>query len=208
MINVHIRLVDSMDATPVSHADVSVIMKVVARWQSKKSGWPPVEVTVVDLDNADTLTKSGKSLVDGTVQYSFHVAETFQRQSQRTPAVTGWTLLDVIGVLSIQVARASVERTIRLSDEGNLETVHITDLLESELLRDNLDARDVVAVDFAKVIVGHTTPTSVTLWFCLHGAVRARDLCTCEIEQVTSTGSVLVKNQSVTSIPIEQIRLY
>ena len=187
VINVNLRLLDFMEGTPVSNADVTVIAKVLARWQLTSPGRPPVRVTVADLTRAEVLTKSDKSLGDGTIQCSFDVSAAFTKQRQAPGP--GGTLLDVIAVLSIQVARAGLEHTLNLYDEHELETAVITEVSEEDLLQENVNVAKVILVDFAKIIVGHTTPTSVVLWFCLHGIVRDGDIYVCEVEQVTSAST-------------------
>src|SRR4051812_5757742 len=122
MINVSLRLLDFMDSTPVSGADVTVTAKVLARWQFVTSGGPlqPGKiVTSPDLDGAEVLTRSGKSEVDGTIQCSFDASAAFAKQRRR-PSPGPGVLLDVIAVLSVQVARAGLVRSRSLYHEGIL----------------------------------------------------------------------------------------
>jgi hypothetical protein len=186
MINVHLRFLDFMDATPISNADVTVTAKVLARWKFFTPGRPPVTVIVPDLGRGEVLTQSGKSGVDGTIHCSFDVSAAFLRQAQGTPPGPGGTLLDVVAVLSVRVARANLERTWSFYNEEDLGTAVIGELLQEQLLKDNVNVQKAIVVDFAKIIVGHATPTSAILWFCLHGTVQPHDIYTCEIEQVTS----------------------
>ena len=194
MIHVTLRLVDFMEVTPVANADVAVTVKVVPRWpehirsdSADASSWPSrfgpikaIDVMHALLRQAEDVVQQRTTGTDGTVQVAFPVSDVFQRQRKRTDAL-GRTPTDVVAVLEIN---------IRLPWLGWVRTVPFFRGFFHErgidLLGENADVKHTIAVDYAKVIVGHTLPRSVTLWFNLHGKIPAGDRCVCEVRSALS----------------------
>ena len=198
MINVYLRLLNFMDATPVSSADVAVTLRVtpIPRPGGPIPGVdipgplpapihddifverPPsaADGTTLSDGQDDIFVERRTSAADGTLACSFDVSDeafqgAFQRQSARIHSLKDGHLYEVGAVLSFDVDCAGLRRSSVLTFLARLH--------------EPADIRQDIALDFAKVIVGHTTPSSTKLWFRLHGSVPAGYSCYCQIYQLT-----------------------
>ena len=199
MINVYLRLLDFMDGTPVSSADVYVTLRVTPILRPGSVNVPTIlppilpptlqddsfverppsaadDTTLADGQD-DVFVERRTSAADGTLGCSFDVSNeafqgAFERQSVRIRSLKDGDLYEVGAGLGVDVACAGLQRSF-----------HLTWLPR---LHEPADVRQDIAVDFAKAIVGHTTWEKALLWFSWHGTARAGDRYFCEVESLAT----------------------
>jgi hypothetical protein len=121
-----------------------------------------------DLSLAEVLTDTTVTPADGRVALEFDAANAFARVEQlvRDGQASGTPV-------------AYVEFAAR-SDGFELRRA----IPRSLAIDDAVDA--VLALDFAKCLIGHTTPTTTTLWFCLHKPEAPGEEYSCELREAAS----------------------
>lgn len=175
MIEVDSQLVDFMDGTPVNGAEVIVTIKVIPRFRSIEPFEPepnePLTVMQPRSDLAESVQKQGKSNAQGKFFCSFDVSSHFQRL--KTKPIDGILPTDVVAVTTVNATYGNLSKTVSFGD--------IRQRFGQHILNQNSTVNALVAMDFAKAIVGHTTPNSTTLWFCLHDRLNSSDRYVCQI---------------------------
>lgn len=183
MIKVDSQLVDFMDGTPVNGAEVIVTIKVIPRFRSVAPFEPepnePLTVMQPRSNLAESVQKQGKSDAQGKFSCSFDVSSHFQRL--KTKLIDGILPTDVVAVTTVNATYGNLSKTVSFGD--------IRQRFGQHILNQNSTVNALVAMDFAKAIVGHTTPNSTTLWFCLHGRLNSSDRYVCQI--LSSSGSLI-----------------
>ncbi len=149
MINVNVRLVDFMDSTPISNAEIEVMIKVTP-WY--KVTFDTLKPKVESVPGTGEILPSikGMSREDGAFSCKFDVNEAFARQ---------WKVEKVENRNKILPNEVFASLTVRVRG--------LTFHLGVELARD-ASVTDRIPFDFAKAIVGDTKTDSTALWFCLH----------------------------------------
>ena len=95
---------------------------------------------------------------------------------------------DVVGVLEVRIRVAGLDRRVPYVGGTGMEQ-------SVNLLPADANVTRVLAIDFAKTIVGHTTPTSALLWFNLLASVVTSGSYVCEVRARSS-------GDEVASIPL------
>lgn len=188
MIQITTHLVDFMESTSISDADVGVIVQVVPRWKEVISpdlendrssnlapAGGPKTILLPRTDLAEEFQQQGRTNADGAFRSSFNVASAFRRLRQLI--VDGSKPDDVVAFVTVRISCAGLERVVQFGS--------LTAKQGAYLLDENADIEPVVVIDFAKAIVGHTTTNSTTLWFNLHQMIRPGDRFTCQVQQIS-----------------------
>ena len=190
MTNVYITLVDFMDGAPVTGAYVTVTVKVGAYpahvdYEEDAPSAPEARPIDEQPFDEDILVRTATSADDGTVQCDFgeDLSSGFDRHIAWIRDRDEGNRFEFRTTLIVGIAYGGLERTVEFADPYEW----------SEQEPNFPYVAKIIVLDFAKLIVGHTTPSSTTLWFWFPGKFPAGRWCICDVYQLlpsTETGIV------------------
>jgi hypothetical protein len=164
MFTINIKASDFMDHTPIEDAAVAVRLSMVSvglfRVPVPIEGKSIIQKVSSEISIARQLARD---LGQGIYQCTFDLRPIYQQLVQPNPARVGPPDISLRGTANVVVAGLVDETAL-----GELVT-HVT---ASSL---NMAVTKEVPVDFAKAIVGATTPGSTRLWFAWNGRSPALD---------------------------------
>ena len=171
MIRITCRVEDFLTQEPISGCTVEPTVFVA----------PTVFGPIPDMSAAVGIRRSAVTGPDGLLNFDFDVGGEFRRLERLKEQ--GEIAGAPVSVIQIRTACDHLDRTRPLKGTFG----------EDEVIE------QVFALDFAKSIVGHTTPDSTVLWFCLHAERQDGDPYVCEIdnEQSASGPEPLQSHQTI-----------
>jgi hypothetical protein len=171
MIRMRCTVQDFMTREPIQGCVLRVQLLVAPRFEERiddpdapegpdKPSFGPVP----DFTLAQAFIREVVTPADGRAAFDFEVTSAF-RAAERLER-NGVQATDAIAFAEFQATCDPLDR-----QRASLRELRENDTFETA-----------IAIDFAKTIVGHTTPTSTTLWFCLHGTLGTDEACVCEVD--------------------------
>lgn len=154
MIRLVCRLEDFLSGQPIG--DCRLEARIIVA--------PRLFGTLPDLSLAQVLSREAVSPPDGTVALDLDATAQF----------------DAIEQL-VSEGQAAGTPVAFVEFHARCEGFDLTRASQRALQRDDT-FETTIALDFAKSLVGHTTPTSTALWFCLHRNQRPDEAFVCEID--------------------------
>jgi hypothetical protein len=217
VITVRLEALEFMDALPVVGASVDLTVKVAPRFSERVElpdtddrpgtgergggrgttprtiamarGGATSRVFVPRYELGEAFTSSGTSDDHGSFTASFDVDDAFARAALQRLEDRTDPPHDVAGVLEVRIRVAGLDR--RVPYVGGIGLEQSVNLLPADA-----NVTRVLAIDFAKTIVGHTTPTSALLWFNLLASIVTSGSYVCEVRARSS-------GDEVASVPLE-----
>lgn len=217
MITVRLEALEFMDALPVVGASVDLTVKVAPRFSERfelpdtddrpgtgepgggrgttpgtialARGGATSTVFVPRYELGEAFTSSGITDDQGSFTATFDVDDAFARAALQRLEDRTDPPHDVVGVLEVRIRVAGLDR--RVPYVGGIGMEQSVNLLPADA-----NVTRVLAIDFAKTIVGHTTPTSALLWFNLLASVVTSGSYVCEVRARSS-------GDEVVSVPLD-----
>lgn len=195
MIQISLRVLEFMDAVPVSGADVELELRVVQRVIKKVSPSSKPDLTIGQIK---VFKGMGTTNSLGQISKTFNVSQTFDELGEANVPSSA-SLADVVAVAAARLDVAGLRRNVTFGDLTIKEGKH--------LLGRNSHFEGVIAADFAKSIVGHTTTDSCVLWFCLHAVQLSNRQYFCQILKGSEEVQKLIVNFDSTTANTLAIRI-
>jgi hypothetical protein len=176
MIRMRCVVQDFMTREPIQSCVLQARLVVAPRFQEQFAGPDddkPLLKLLPDLTLAREFIREVVTPADGRGVFDFEVTSVF-RDLERIER-DGVRATDAMAYAEFRAVCDSLDRERASPRE----------------LREDDAFETVIALDFGKTIVGHTTPTSTTLWFCLHGTRGDGEAWVCEFDRADAADATV-----------------
>jgi hypothetical protein len=193
MLTIRLKLKLFLDRSPAGGFNTAVTLRLIPLFEREppppKPGTPPDEIDtepriIEDELHARKFTQSSVSQTSGQVELSFDISNALRLLKN---IVVGGK--KPVGIIARAIANVQADG---LSVSSNL--------LKEDVSSPDMTFERILIIDLAKSIVGHTTSSSVRLWFQLHGQPATGTRFVCELER--SPSSTSPGPGEVTTLPV------